>query len=359
VSRSLSRLQALVLGAVVLLGVGLGVLGLFAVDGRSSDGWFHRWFRPDAPQALRVSVGFREIRGVEVGTRVRIQGIDAGEVVRITPPDEPDGLVMLHLSLKGEFRRLVRADSTVQIVSEGMIGGKVVEVHRGARKPGVPDEPAADGAVLAGEPSRELNDVLAQVGDALRGVQNGEGTLGKLARDPAAYLALVDLLAQGKNTLGSIQQDAEALKRLPVVNRYVEDPLALLVRPNCERNRQVFAEPDLFEPGRAVLTAQGRERLDALAPWLEGMKHKGSEVVVVAYADPKATPASLAATLTRQQSEAVCEYLKKQHAVQKMGWFTSRKVTPLGQGVQPPPEAERDPLPPARVEVVVFVPQGT
>src|SRR5207248_1827394 len=76
-------------------------------------------------------------------------------------------------------------------------------------------------------------------------------------------------------------------KRLPLVNRYVEDPTALLVRPNCERNRQCFAEGDLFEPGRAVLTAQGRQRLDDLGPWLEGMKHKGSEVVVVAYADPR------------------------------------------------------------------------
>jgi hypothetical protein len=61
--------------------------------------------------------------------------------------------------------------------------------------------------------------------------------------------------------------------------------------------------------------------------------------------------------LTQQQSEAVCEYLKKQHAIQKMGWFTSRKVTPLGQGVNPPPTPERDPLPPARIEVIVYVPQ--
>jgi phospholipid/cholesterol/gamma-HCH transport system substrate-binding protein len=349
VSRSLTRLQALLLGTVVLVGAGLAVLGLFAVGSR---GWFGK-------DALEVRVGFREIRGVEVGTRVRIQGIDAGEVFRISPPEDPDGPVMLSLRLKGEFRRLVRADSTVRIVSEGMIGGKVLEIRRGARPPGDPDRPAGDGAVLASEPSRELGDVLAEVGEAIQGIRNGEGTLGKLARDPRAYDALVDLLAQGRGTLGSIQQDADALKRLPVVNRYVEDPTALLVRPNCERNRQWFAEQDLFEPGRAVLTAPGRQRLDALAPWLEGMKHRGSEVVVVAYADPRTSapaPASLA--LTRQQSEAVCDYLKRQHAIQKMGWFTSRRVTPLGQGVQPPPAPESETLPPARVEVLVFVPQA-
>jgi phospholipid/cholesterol/gamma-HCH transport system substrate-binding protein len=356
VSRSLTRLQALFLGTILLLGMGLAGLGLFAVGSR---GWFGK-------DALHVRVGFREIRGVEVGTRVRIQGMDAGEVVAIAPPEEPDSPVVLRLRLRGDFRRLVRTDSTVQIVSEGMIGGKVLEIHGGPRKSGVPSEAAGDDVLLTGEPGRELNDVLGQVDSAIKDVQGaledirkGEGTLGKLAHDPKAYDALVALLAQGRDTLGAIQQDAEAVKRLPLVNRYVEDPTALLVRPNCERNCQWFAEADLFEPGRAVLTARGRQRLDELAPWLEGMKHKGSEVVVVACADPHGSvPSSVATALTRQQSEAVCEYLKDRHSIQKLGWFSSRKVTPLGLGVVPPPLPEHDPLPPARVEVLVFVPQG-
>ena len=42
----------------------------------------------------------------------------------------------------------------------------------------------------------------------------------------------------------TVELNAEAFKRLPVVRGYVEDPVALLVRPQCERNRQVFAEAD-------------------------------------------------------------------------------------------------------------------
>src|SRR5262249_38117890 len=160
------------------------------------------------------------------------------------------------------------------------------------------------------------------------------------------------------DTMSTIQRDADALKRVPLLGRYVEDPQTLLVRGNMERNRKTFAEEELFEPGRAVLTAQGREKLNDIAPWMTGLKHKGSDVVVVSYADRKKSEPKAALTLTRQQSQAVVDYLKKQHAVQKMGWLSSRKVTPLGQGVQPPPVPEREPLPPARVEVVVFVPQG-
>jgi hypothetical protein len=98
--------------------------------------------------------------------------------------------------------------------------------------------------------------------------------------------------------------------------------------------------------------------LDELAPWLEGLKHKGSEVVVVAYADPKTANPTTAQTVTRKQSEAVCDYLKSHHAIQKMGWFTSRKVVALGLGANPPLEPEKERLPADRVEVLVFVPQG-
>ena len=348
VSRTLSRSQALVLGLLVLVGVGLAVGGLFAVGSR---GWFGK-----AP--LYVRVGFREIRGVEVGTRVRIQGIDAGEVVDILPPDAPDGAVVLRLALKNDYRRLVRSRSSVQIISEGMLGGKVLEIHRGQITAGQADELAGEDALLESEASTELADVLGQVKQTLQGIRDGEGTLGKLTRDPQAYDALLALLQQSRDTMASIGQSADAVKHMPVVRDYVEDADELLIRPNCERNRQYFAESELFEQGRAVLTAQGRQRLDTLAPWLEGMKHKGSEVVVAAYADPKKSSPPVAQALTRQQSEAVCDYLKKQHSVQKMGWFSSRKVTPLGRGVNPSPTPERDPLPPARVEVLVFVPQG-
>jgi phospholipid/cholesterol/gamma-HCH transport system substrate-binding protein len=356
-SRSLSRWQALLLGMVVLLGGVLAGVGLVAVGSR---GWVGR-------DALHVRVGFNEIRGVEVGTRVRIQGIDAGEVVRITPPDSPDSPVVLRLRLDGKYRHLVRTSSTVQIVSEGMLGGKVVEIRPPVQKPGQPTPDlslAEEDTMLAADKSAELSDVMTQVAGTLKGIQDGEGTLGKLAKDPQAYDALVSLLKnsndavdKSKDTMASIQRDADALKKVPILGGYIEDPVALLVRTNSEKNRRWFAETELFEPGRSVLTAQGRAKLDDIGPWLTGLRHKGSDVVVVSYADPTKNDSKSALPITRQQSESVVAYLRANHAAHKMGWFATRKVTPLGLGTQPPPVAERDPLPAARVEVLVFVPQ--
>jgi phospholipid/cholesterol/gamma-HCH transport system substrate-binding protein len=343
-SRSLSRLQAVLLGTAVVLGLGLLTSGLFAVGSR-------QWLWSDT---FHVRVGFRQIRGVEAGTRVRVQGIEAGEVEAVEPPTTPGGDVVLRLRLDGRLRHLVRSDATVQIASEGMIGGKVVEINPGTAAAA----PVEEDAVLASRPTTELTDMLGQVQTTLEGIREGQGTVGKLLKDPEAYTRLLAALQQSQETLKSIQQDADAVKRLPIVRSYVEDPQVLLVRPNCERNRQTFAESELFEPGRAVLTADGRRRLDELAPWLAGLKHPGSEVVVAAYADPRTADAAVARTVTRQQSEVVCAYLKSHHSIQKMGWFTSRKVVPLGLGTNAPPQPEAEQLPASRVEVLVFVPQG-
>ena len=147
----------MLLGVVVVAGAALGGVGLFAVGSR---GWFGK-------DALTVQAGFPEIRGVEVGTRVRIQGIDAGEVVGIDPPAGPSHPVVLRLRIKNDYRHLVCACSTVQIVSEGMLGGKVVEIRPPVQRPGKapPDlSPALEDTMLAGEKSSDLSDVLAQAG---------------------------------------------------------------------------------------------------------------------------------------------------------------------------------------------------
>lgn len=341
---SLSRWQAVALGLVVCCGLGLAGTGLYAVGSRQ---WL--W-----GNTFRVRVGFPQIRGVEIGTKVRVQGVEAGEVEAIETPLTPGQEVMLRLRLDGKLRHLVRADARVQIVAEGMLGSKVLEVL-----PGSPQaEPVANDGLLTAAPSRELTDLLGDVSSTLQAIRDGEGSLSKLLKDPEAHAALVAMLKQGQETLRELQQDAEAVRRLPLVRSYVEDHRALLIRPNCERNRQYFAAEELFEADSAILTLEGKQRLDALVPWLKELNYKGSEIVVAAYADPARADPVVARILTRQQSEAVLDYLKRQHRVQKLGWFSSRKVTALGHGTAPPPLPDTEALPASRVEVLVFIPRS-
>lgn len=355
-TNGLSRAQAVLVGLVVLLALALAALGIFAIGSR---GWFGK-------DALHVRAAFAEVRGVEVGTRVRIQGIDAGEVAAILPPDGPDRPVILRLRLKGEFRHLVRAGSTVQIVPEGMLGGKVLEVRPPAATAGKPADlrPVEEDELLASAPSAELTDVLAQVNDALK----GDGTIGKLMKDPEVAELLAETLRsisgaarQGETTMAAGERGMGNLRKLPLVGKHFETPTSILVRAGSERNRRVFAETELFEAGRAALTTPGKGRLDELGPWLRGLRHKGADVVVVSYADAKKADARTAQAVTQQQAEAVLGYLKDEHKVHKIDYVPTavrqRPTTALGMGSQAPPAPEREALPAARVEVIVFVPQ--
>jgi phospholipid/cholesterol/gamma-HCH transport system substrate-binding protein len=342
-SRTLTRLQAVILGLLVLVGLGLGASGLFAIGKRQ---WL--W-----SETFHVRTGFKQVSGVEPGTRVRVQGIEAGEVESVQSPDAPGGDVVLRLRLDGRLRTLVREDACVRIVSEGLIGGKVVEINPGSNAARQIEEDA----FLASKPTADLSEVLSQVNAALGELKEGQGTVSKFIKDPDAYANLVVALQKSQDTMATIQQDAEAIRRLPVIRSYVEDPTLLLVRPDCERYRKCYAQAELFESERSILTQEGRNRLDELAPWFAGLKQKGSEVVVVSYADAKTTSPTVARTLTQQQSESVCKYLRDRFAVQKIGWFARRKVTPLGLGTSSPPIRDTEELPASRTEVLVYVPQ--
>jgi phospholipid/cholesterol/gamma-HCH transport system substrate-binding protein len=418
-SRHLTRLQAIFLGLVVLLIVGLGTLGLFAIGDRHGLG----------SDSFHVVAGFTDIGGVEVGTRVRVQGMDAGEVEAILPPEAPGSPVKLRLRLTGKLRHLVRTDARVQIAADGLLAGKIVRLVPG----GTEAAPIVDGAELAalsspdlgaelaqaggklndilaevkvalaefrdGKVAQEmaratsrLNQVLARADDTLRAVQRGDGTLGKLLKSDTLYTELTGTLAQvnsalddlrsGKGTVGqlvknneayteamqslaevrrmvvSVKQNADAVKTLPLVRNYVVDPNRELIRPNCTRLRKWFPEKDLFEPGRAILTAQGKRALDDIAPWLNENKQDGSELAVASMAGPDQN-GDFAQTLTQKQAEAVADYLKAHHRVHRTGfwWWSNRPVRPVGCGTHPPPVPETERLPAARVEILVFIPE--
>ena len=170
-SRSLSAVQAILLGGVVLTGLALGIAGLFGVGSR-----YWPWNEP-----FTIRTSFPKIAGVEPGTRVRVQGVDAGEVERVEFTDQPGSNVVLHLRLDKKMRGLIRADATAQIVGEGLVGGKTIEIDRGHAA-----EPLADDALIASRSTPELTDVLAQVNSALQDIRDGQGTLGRLAKDPEA-----------------------------------------------------------------------------------------------------------------------------------------------------------------------------
>jgi phospholipid/cholesterol/gamma-HCH transport system substrate-binding protein len=342
VSRSLSRWQAALLGLVVVAGLGGAIVALFAVGGRYSP-----W-----SDTFDIRVGFRQVRGVEVGTRVRVQGVDAGEVVALDPPQTPGGNVLLTLRLDNHrlrARNLVRADAVAQILGEGMVGGKVIEID-----PGTGAAPAVHpGDEIASRSTVELGDAMAQAGNLLDSLNNEKGKLAEVVDNANR------LLQKGQDAVASIQRVSEGLEDAPLLRDYVKDPQKVLFPPNCERKPWWFADGELFDPGTDKLTNEGRQKLNDLVQMVSGLtRHEGAEVVVVAFADRRLADQNQARRLTQNQSQNVSAYLQERGAIYKKYWVWSRKVTPLGLGTERPPVPEKEKLPPAGVGVLVFVPQG-
>jgi phospholipid/cholesterol/gamma-HCH transport system substrate-binding protein len=365
------RWRALANAGFVLAVLGLSGFGVVEVSNR-------QW---RLQKTFAVRSDFASIGGVAPGDRVRLQGIDAGVVEAVEPPSAPGRPVRLVLRVNDKLRPLVRADAVVRIVSEGVVGAKVVEI-----RPGKPDAaPLPPTGVVASEPTVELAEIMKRASASLEkldavaaaaeqglgeinaiaaAVRKGDGSLGKLVMEDEAYRKLVNLTDRGERTLSDLEDNLGALKRTWPLSRYFNDRAffdreRLLFHPGAERESRTLLGDELFEPGRAVLTTVGRVKLDQFAGWFKKVKRPTSEVVIAAFTD-NPQDADLARILTQEQADSVRKYLVSRHGIDSAGWFSSRKVAAVGFGTEIPrtvPDGGRG-LPTRRVELIVFTPQA-
>ena len=328
---------------------------------------------------FRAQAGFRTIGGVEVGSKIRIQGIDAGLVEAIAPPTVPGRPVLLTFRIDERLRPLVRSDTTAKIVLQGVIGSKVVELV-----PGRPDAPPlAASSLLPAEDPIELADLVNEASKTLKrvdiaarsaeqgmneiatvasSIRGGKGTLGKLVVEDEVYHKLVTMSDRGTKTIDDLGENLAALKRTWPISRYFDgkgfyDRENLLFKPGSERAGRTLAADDLFRPGQAILTDRGCRRLDEVGAWFQKTKQGKSEVVIAAFTDDGRNPEH-ARILTQEQADAVRNYLVNKFSISSTGWFGTRKVAAVGFGSESPRVALGDSgVPSKRVEVILFTPK--
>jgi phospholipid/cholesterol/gamma-HCH transport system substrate-binding protein len=368
--RGIGRWRALANAGLVVVILAVSGFGLVQVAGRQW--WVQRTFH--------VRVAMATIGGLERGNQVRVLGMDAGVIERIDPPTVPGQPVVLLLRVDARLHPLIRSDAMARIVTAGVVGAKIVEII-----PGRPDgPPLAESGTIAAEPPIEVADLLRGAAASLRHIdavavaaeqslgeiqqiaatiRKGEGSLGKLVQDDEAYRKLVALSSRGERTLNDLEENLAALKRTWPLSRYFNsrsffDRDTVLFHPGAERESQTLREEELFEPGRSVLTAKGRQRLDEVAAWFKKVRRPTTEVVIAAFTNDD-RDAELAQVLTQEQADAVRKYLVAHHQIETAGWFSTRKVAAVGFGTVTPSSviAGAGELPPRRVEVILFTPQ--
>ncbi|HMP04602.1 MAG TPA: MlaD family protein [Gemmatales bacterium] len=382
----MARGQAIRLGVLVLAALFLAAVALFAVGDRQ-----RLWH-----SQVLITVRMPTAGGVEAGTRVRVQGVNAGQVERLELPANGGADVLLRLRIDSEFVRLLHADAIAEVQTEGLLGGKVVEILRGQPSAG----PLGPDRIIAGRADSLMQDLRRLAGRSQEVIDEVHGVaqqtrrltnqseqliddLTMLTKTTSAALAAAQGLLQdlregqgpmGREVMGTLQQlqitslaltqSLEGLRNLPLLGKYWDTPsslaaVRLLVRPNFHRSAVTFREEELFAPGQALFLPGGLKKLDAWATQeLPRLPAKGSEIVIVAYQNAAVDP-RVADVLSQRQAEAVRTYLIDHHKIDRLGWITSRSVQALGMGVRPAPgEPPLSAPPAARIELIVFMPPG-
>jgi len=136
------HIGVLVVGGLVLFGA-----GMFLIGDRHQVFAHHSEFYAE----------FVNLAGLSNGAKVRVAGMDAGQVQDIAVPDSPSPRFRVRWRIDSKLRGLVRNDSIATIGTEGMVGGTYLSV-----RPGTAQAPPAP--LLATIPSKEptdLSDLLA------------------------------------------------------------------------------------------------------------------------------------------------------------------------------------------------------
>lgn len=242
-------------GAFVIGGIVLFAVGLFLIGDR----------RMLFSDTFEVYAEFSEIAGLQNGAKVRVAGMDAGEVETIHVPTAPSRPFRIKFRIREDLHPLIRLDSIASIQNDGLVGNKFVQVEAGTD---AIDMVPPRGTIRSREPfelgdlfqkmnktidtvNASIADVKAQVDQALTavgatakdaqelmeelsgevrtimatgqkvaidlnaivaGVRAGRGTVGKLMTDDALYTSAKKIATEAEKAMANVREAGEQAK---------------------------------------------------------------------------------------------------------------------------------------------------
>ena len=227
-------------GLFVLAGVVLLAVVIFYVTGGGGLG-----------PKYRLRTFLPEVDGLAVGAPVRVDGLEVGNVEQISiavpksgeqPSSERN--IEVDMRVQKTYQPYIRSDSSAGLITEGLLGNRYVDIHRGTVGRALEDRdeiPGREEKALKAVVERSadlmtsLSSISEQASEVLTDVRNGRGSLGKFMVDPTAYNHLnstLDNLDQmmadvraGKGTLGKLVADDQMYNRVNSVAGRVDEIL--------------------------------------------------------------------------------------------------------------------------------------
>jgi phospholipid/cholesterol/gamma-HCH transport system substrate-binding protein len=226
------RIGGFILGG---LGVFLAIIYLLGAQAR----YFERKYE--------LVAEFTEVGGLLEGATVRLAGVQIGRVTRVDLPPEPGGRVRVTLTIGRRFIDRIRRNSEARIVTQGLLGDKLVEITVGS-----PDSPPVKaGDVLVTREPFELAQMFAAGADTLAQVNQLATTLRKTVD---RVDRMTEEVEKGKGWLHVlIYEEPESLRRLNALLTSTQQLLARAEGPDSAVG--VLLSKDSGKAARSLLAA--------------------------------------------------------------------------------------------------------
>jgi phospholipid/cholesterol/gamma-HCH transport system substrate-binding protein len=252
----------------VLVGLFVLAVGIFYVTGAKFLG-----------PKYRLRTYLPEVSDLAIGAPVRVDGVEVGNVesIRLVPrtpghiPEKNKNIEVV-MRIDRRFQADILTDSTASLVTEGLLGNRVVNVTRGFT--GVP---LKEGQEITGVEEKAIKEVVQRSADVLAnlqalsdnvrelmaGVQEGRGTLGKLLTDDQAYRHLNSVLAKTDQLVSNVQDGQGTLGKLFVsdelygkVNAAVDNVNVIMSDVRAQKGTlgKLLYDPTLYDEAKKALS---------------------------------------------------------------------------------------------------------
>src|SRR5215207_5282439 len=228
----MSKKKLAVVGAFVLGGVLLFAVGLFLIGDR----------RMLFADTTGVYAEFSQIAGLETGAKVRVAGMDAGEVQTIHVPGSPSSKFRVKMRVRHELRPLLRLDSVASIQNDGLVGNKFMQIESGTDQ----SPPVAErGTIQSREPFdlgsmlQKMNESIDLVTTTIKDVKGGvdEALLSVSSTAKDAQLLIADIGSELRAITASGQKVTADLQTVVSGIRQGRGSLGKLVNDDALYNR--------------------------------------------------------------------------------------------------------------------------
>lgn len=181
----MKKSNKLTLAIFIIMGVALFLIAIFIIG--SKQNMF--------TSTMKLHSVFETVSGLLEGANVRFNGISVGTVNKIEIISGTK--VSVEMTIESSVKKFIKRDSRVTVITEGLIGNKIVEITPG----GEYSQSVNDGDVLQSLRPIETQDILKSlketgdnasiitkdVANIVSKVDSGQGTLGQLINNKSMY----------------------------------------------------------------------------------------------------------------------------------------------------------------------------